>query len=280
MNQCYRIWCQRKGIFRILAIILLITSFGANGFAESLEREPNLMNEKKLVVITGVTKGLGMALAEEFIRCGWKVAGCGRSVKAVKELQNTHGHEHLFSVVDIKDDAAVSKWSQEVATKMGIPFLLINNAGLINPPKSLWEVSSDEFADIMDTNVSGTVNLLRSFIPLMLQKKQGVIVNVSSGWGVNGKTTFSPICEGWGNFSPYCASKFAIEGLTQSLSQELPQGFIAVTLAPGTSDTDLLQKALPEEVGRYPTPEERAKIIVPYILNIKPGDSGKHLSME
>lgn len=238
------------------------------------------MTEKKLVVITGVTKGIGLALVGEFIRCGWTVAGCGRSVKTVQELQNKYGSEHLFSIVDIKDDASVSKWAEEVASKLGIPLILINNAALINHPKVLWEVPLDEFTDIMDTNVLGTVNMLRHFIPLMLQKRQGIIVNISSGWGVNGKIKFSPDSEGWGNFSPYCASKFAIEGLTQSLSQELPQGLIAVTLAPGTSNTDMLYKALPEEAGKYPTAEERAKIIVPYILNIKPCDSGKHLSLD
>lgn len=267
-------------MFRILAMMLLFTLFGANCFVNCVERESNFMIEKKLVVITGVTKGIGLALVEEFICCGWRVAGCGRSVNTVQELQNKYGSEHLFSVVDIKDNASVSKWAQEVALKMGIPFILINNAGLINHPKVLWEVPSDEFTDIMDTNVLGTVNILRHFIPLMLQKKQGIIVNISSGWGVNGKVTFSPDCEGWGNFSPYCASKFAIEGLTQSLSQELPQGLIAVTLAPGTSNTDMLYKAIPEKIGQYPTAEERAKIIVPYILNIKPCDSGKHLSIE
>lgn len=266
-------------MFRILAMMLLYIVW-ANCFVDCVERESNFMTEKKLVVITGVTKGIGLALVKEFIRCGWKVAGCGRSVKAVQELQNKYGSEHLFSVVDIKDNASVSRWAQEVASKIGIPFILFNNAGLINHPKVLWEVPSDEFADIMDTNVLGTVNMLRNFIPLMLQKKQGVIVNVSSGWGVNGIITFSPDCGGWGNFSPYCASKFAIEGLTQSLSQELPQGLIAVTLAPGTSNTDMLHKAIPEKIDQYPTAEERAKVIVPYILNIKPGDSGKHLSIE
>lgn len=267
-------------MFRMLAFVLLFSLAGGNGFVHCLEEESNFMTEKKLVVITGVTKGIGLALADEFIRCGWKVAGCGRSVKAVQELQNKYGSEHLFSVVDIKDNTSVSKWAQEVASEMGIPFILINNAGLINDPQVLWEIPSDEFADIMDTNVLGTVNVLRYFIPLMLQEKQGIIVNVSSGWGINGKTTFSPDCEGWGNFSPYCASKFAIEGLTQSLSQELPQGLIAVTLAPGTSNTDMLQKAIPEEVGQYPTAEQRAKVIVPYILKIKSSDSGKHLSIE
>jgi len=267
-------------MFRVLAMMLLFALLGANCFAIGVEWESNSMIEKKLVVITGVTKGIGLALVGEFSRCGWRVAGCGRSVKTVQALQNKYGPDHLFSVVDVKDDTSVSKWANEVASKMGIPFILINNAALINHPNVLWEVPSDEFADIMGTNVLGTVNVLRHFIPLMLQKREGIIVNISSGWGVSGKITFSPDCEGWGNFSPYCASKFAIEGLTQSLSQELPEGLIAVTLAPGASNTDMLYKALLKEADQYPTAEERAKIIVPYILNIKPSDSGKHLSLD
>ena len=85
----------------------------------------------------------------------------------------------------------------------------------------------------MDTNVLGTVNILRHFIPLMIQKGERLIVNMSSGWGVYGEVTFSPYCAeyGEGKFSPYCASKFAIEGLTQSLSQELPQGVTATAFS-------------------------------------------------
>ena len=105
-----------------------------------------LTTEKKLVVITGVTKGLGLGLVGEFISRGWRVAGCGRSAKVVFELQNKYGPENLFSVVDITDDASVALWAKEVASKMGTPSILINNAALINHPKVLWEISSAEFA--------------------------------------------------------------------------------------------------------------------------------------
>jgi NAD(P)-dependent dehydrogenase (short-subunit alcohol dehydrogenase family) len=269
-------------MLRILPTILLFTLFGASCFAAAAQRILESVTEKKLVVITGATKGVGQGLVGEFISHGWRVAGCGRSVKAVQELQNKYGPENLFSVVDITDDASVANWAKEVASKMGTPSILINNAGLINHPKVLWEISSAEFADIMDTNVLGTVNILRHFIPLMIQKGKGLIVNMSSGWGVYGKEKFSPYCTeyGEGKFAPYCASKFAIEGLTQSLSQELPQGLTVVTLAPGVISTDMLQKAYPEKANQYPRAEQRAKVIVPYILNIKPSDSGKHLSIE
>lgn len=271
-------------MIKIATMMLLCILFG-NGFAgaigpESCYRTGMSMTEKKVVVITGATKGIGLGLVGKFIHCGWRVAGCGRSAKAVQELQNKYGTENLFSVVDIKDDASVAKWAEEVAAKMGNPSILINNAALINHPKVLWEIPSLEFADIIDTNILGTVNTLRYFIPLILQKGKGIIVNMSSGWGVNGKVTFSPYWAGWENFSPYCASKFAIEGLTQSLSQELPEGLTVVTLAPGASNTDMLHKAIPETANQYPTAEQCAEIIVPYILNIQPSDSGKHISLD
>lgn len=255
-----------KRMLRMLPMILFSTLLGASCFAT----KPESATEKKLVVITGATKGLGLGLVGEFINQGWRVAGCGRSAKAIQELQNTYGPENLFSVVDITDDSSVAQWLKELAPKIGAPSILINNAGLINHPKVLWELSSTEFSDIMDANVLGTVNVLRHFIPLMAQKEKGLIVNVSSGWGVHGE----------GKFSPYCASKFAVEGLTQSLSQELPKGLTVVTLDPGAINTDMLQKAYPEEASQYPTAEQRAKSIVPYILNIKPSDSGKHLSIK
>ena len=83
-------------MFRILAVMLLFALLGANCFGNCVEWESNFMIEKKLVVITGVTKGIGLALVEEFTRCGWRVAGCGRSIKTVQELQNKYGSEHLF----------------------------------------------------------------------------------------------------------------------------------------------------------------------------------------
>lgn len=271
-----------KSMLKMLPMILFSTLFGWSSFASALEGKQEFVTEKKLVVITGATKGIGLGLVREFISRGWRVAGCGRSAKTIEDLQNKYGPENLFSIVDITDDAAVAQWVRELTSKIDTPSILINNAGLINHPKVLWEISSAEFSDIMDTNVLGTVNVLRHFIPLMIQKEKGLIVNMSSGWGVNGKEKFSPYCTeyGEGKFSPYCASKFAIEGLTQSLSQELPQGLTVVTLAPGAISTDMLQKAYPEKANQYPKAEQRAKVIVSYIMNIKPSDSGKHLSIE
>lgn len=251
-----------------LKIIFISSFFFGSFFAYSNEITPENAMTKNLLVITGATKGVGRALVDEFANRGWTIAGCGRSANEIQELQNKFGPQHLFSIVDIADDASVAKWANDVSLKFGSPSILINNAGLINQPNVLWKISAAEFSDVMNTNVIGTVNMLRHFTPMMIQRGKGLIVNVSSGWGVSGEAMFSP----------YCSSKFAIEGLTQSLAQELPQGLTVVALAPGVINTDMLKKALPESASQYPTAEQRAKMLVPYILNIQPSDSGKHLS--
>lgn len=255
-------------MLKSLKMILISSFFLGCFFVDCTEIRTENVSEKHLLVITGVTKGVGRALASEFANRGWAIAGCGRSAKQIQELQNEYGPKHLFSVVDITDDASVARWAKEVSLKMGSPSILINNAALINEPNVLWKVPASEFSEVMNINVIGTVNILRHFTPLMIQRGKGLIVNVSSGWGVSGEE----------KFSPYCASKFAIEGLTQSLARELPQGLTVVALAPGVINTDMLKKALPEWANQYPTAEQRAKILVPIILNIKPSDSGKHLS--
>lgn len=255
-------------MLKLLKMFCVFSCFFGCFFAEAQEMQQENAMKGKLLVITGVTKGVGRALAGEFATLGWTIAGCGRTANEIQELQKKYGPEHFFSVVDITDDAAVAKWAKEVSLKKGSPSILINNAGLINSPNVLWEVPADEFSEVMDINVMGTVNVLRHFTPLMIQQGKGLIVNVSSGYGVSGE----------GRFSPYCASKFAIEGLTQSLARELPGGLTVVALAPGVINTDMLKTAIKEQASQFPTAEQRAKILVPFILNIKPSDSGKHLS--
>src|SRR5258707_13311590 len=170
-----------------------------------------MMNGKKIVVITGVTRGLGRAMADEFARLGHTVVGCGRSEKEITKLRAKLEKLHDFVVVNVAADDEVSAWAAAVLHSHGAPGLLLNNAAIINKNARLWEVSADEFSQVIDVNVKGTVSVIRHFLPAMIEAGQGVIVNFSSGWG---RSTDAEV-------APYCASKWAIEGLTQSLSQEL-----------------------------------------------------------
>ena len=86
----------------------------------------------KVIVITGVTRGLGRAMAEEFIRLGHTVLGCGRSEKPIDQLRHSFGHPHQFDVVDVASDQQVKIWADRLLETHPPPDLLLNNAAIIN----------------------------------------------------------------------------------------------------------------------------------------------------
>jgi len=222
----------------------------------------------KLIVITGVTKGLGRALAEWYMANGHTVAGCGRSAE-ILEMRFTFPAPNDFAVVDVAEENKVALWAEKVLAAHGAPDLLINNAALMNTPAPLWQVPAAEFNRLIDVNVKGVATVIRHFVPAMIARKSGVIVNLSSGWG----RSTSP------EVAPYCASKFAIEGLTQALAQELPAGMAAVPLNPGVIDTDMLRQAWSDGAAGHPKAEAWAKVAAPFILGLGPKHNGKPVSV-
>lgn len=223
----------------------------------------------KIIVLTGATRGLGRALVPKFVMLGHTVIGCGRSAAHVAELARQCNKPHDFAVVDVSDDLAVCTWAERILSQVGPPDLLINNAAVMNNPAPLWQVSSQEFDQLMAVNVNGTVNVIRHFVPPMVGRKKGVIVNLSSGWG----RSTSP------EVAPYCGSKWAIEGLTRSLAQELPAGMAAIPLNPGVIDTDMLRQCWADGASSYPQATAWAKIAAPFILQLGAKDNGKSLSV-
>jgi NAD(P)-dependent dehydrogenase (short-subunit alcohol dehydrogenase family) len=226
------------------------------------------MAEKKIVAITGATRGLGRALVEEFIRRGHTVAGCGRSTAAVDQLRQELGQPHEFAAVDVAADDQVQAWADHVLHQFGPPDLLLNNAALINRNAPLWQVPAQEFSDVVDVNIKGVVNVLRHFLPAMIRQRSGVIVNFSSGWG---RSTDAEV-------APYCATKWAIEGLTQALAQELPAGMAAIPLNPGVINTEMLRSCFGGSAASYPTPAAWAKTAVPFLLSLEARHNGQSLT--
>ena len=222
----------------------------------------------KTILITGVTRGLGRAMADEFIRMGHVVVGCGRSAKEITQLQKQFAAPNDFAVVNVAEDAQVASWAKRILSSHGPPDLLLNNAALINRNAPLWEVPAQEFSDVIDVNIKGVANVIRHFVPEMVKRRGGVIVNFSSGWG---RSTDAEV-------APYCATKWAVEGLTQSLAQELPPGMAAVPFNPGIIATDMLRSCFGGSASAYPTPEQWAKRAVPFLLKIQPRDNGKSLT--
>lgn len=223
----------------------------------------------RVVAITGVTRGLGRALAEALARAGHRVVGCGRTKEAIRHLRSELGHPHDLAALDVTHDLAVKAWADRIVAEHGPPDLLINNAAAINRNAPLWEVPVDEFDRVIDVNIKGVANVIRHFAPAMIARGSGVIVNLSSGWG----RSTSP------EVAPYCASKWAIEGLTRALAQELPAGLAAVPVNPGIIDTEMLRSCFGESASQYPSPEEWARAAVPFLLGLGPADNGKPMTV-
>ncbi len=139
----------------------------------------------------------------------------------------------------------------------------------INANAPLWELPADEFDRVVDVNIKGVANSIRHFVPAMVERGRGVIVNFSSGWG---RSTAAEV-------APYCATKFAVEGLTKALAQELPSGMAAVPLNPGIINTEMLQSAFGAGAAEYPSPDEWATVAVPFLLSLGSAANGRSLSV-
>ncbi|AGX86707.1 SDR family oxidoreductase [Candidatus Symbiobacter mobilis] len=227
------------------------------------------MPNQRIIVLTGATRGLGRALLTELVAAGHTVAGCGRNARDIETLRATYPAPHSFATVDVRNDDEVAAWAVEVLQSVGVPDLLVNNAALMNTPAPLWKVPASEFDTLMAVNVCGVATVIRHVVPAMVQNRRGVIVNLSSGWGRSVSS----------NVAPYCASKWAIEGLTKALAEELPAGMAAVPLNPGIIDTDMLRQSFGAAASGYESPEHWAHRAATFILSLGPKDSGKSLSV-
>ena len=192
----------------------------------------------------------------------------GRSGQVIFELRFAHSEPHLFEVLDVTQPVKVGIWAERVLAN-GAPDILINNAGVMNDPAPLWSVPAEKFAQVINVNVIGVANVIRALAPSMIERKKGVIVNFSSGWG----RSVSP------EVAPYCASKWAIEGLTKALAAELPEGMAAVPLNPGVIDTDMLRKCWGDGAASHPNAAKWAETAAPFILGLGPRHNGQSVSV-
>lgn len=220
------------------------------------------------ICITGVSQGLGRAMASGFAARGHQVSGCARNQNALAELSEELGSSHHFTPVDIRNEADILRWTEKVLSLHGPPDLLINCAAVINRNAPLWEIEDEEFSELMDINVNGLARVIRAFTPSMMARGSGVIVNFSSGWG----RSTSP------EVAPYCASKWAVEGLTQAFAQELPPGLAAVAFNPGIIDTDMLRSCFGSGAAHHPSAEEWAESAVPFLEALDASDNGRALT--
>ena len=224
---------------------------------------PRPMN--KLLCVSGCSRGLGRALAIEFSTREWRVAGGARDTHSLDQLRQTLGTDNHLQTLDVTNPGEVDSFSRNVIEKLGCPDLLVNNAGMINANAKLKDVGPEEFAQVLSTNLGGTHNMIRAFLPFMEKEGKGVIVNFSSYWGKSAAP----------EVGPYCASKWGVEGLTQSLAQELPSGLSAVALNPGIIDTDMLRSCFGEQAASYETPAAWAAQAADCLIGLGVSDNGE-----
>ena len=219
------------------------------------------------VIVTGCSRGIGRALVEQYAALGIVVGGCARST----DLISKQGEEPHFRCVDVTDSAALEQWATDLSAVGMIPDLVVANAGYLSEPRALWETSSDEFDAVIDVNVKGVANTARAFLPRMIKAGKGTFVALSSGWG---RSTSAGV-------APYCASKFAVEGLIGALSQDLPSGVSAVALSPGVVHTEMLERAFgAREASQAVEPNKWALEAAQFLLALEPSCNGQSLTFQ
>lgn len=186
------------------------------------------MSNVKTLFITGVSSGFGRALAQVALNRGYRVVGTVRNAAAKTEFENLHAENAFAYELDVTHFAAIDAVIADVETQLGPIDVLVNNAGY-GHEGVMEESPLDEMRRQFDVNVFGAVAMIKALLPFMRQRRQGHIINITS---MGGFITMPGI-------SYYCGSKFALEGISETLSKELAPFNIHVTaVAPGSFRTD------------------------------------------
>lgn len=186
------------------------------------------MSNSKTLLITGVSSGFGRALAQEALTCGYRVVGTVRNAAAKTEFEQLHADNAFAVELDVTHFAAIDAVIADIEKQIGPVDVLVNNAGY-GHEGVMEESSLEEMRQQFDVNVFGAVAMTKALLPYMRQRRSGHIINITS---MGGFITMPGI-------SYYCGSKFALEGISETLSKELAPFNIHVTaIAPGSFRTD------------------------------------------
>lgn len=200
--------------------------------------------EKKIAVITGGGSGLGLAIAKKFTQQGITTVIAGRDKEKLNKAKETLGDLcHVISC-DVSDLSSIPGFVKSVLDQFGRIDILVNNAG-INLKKDFTEVTDEDFANVLTTNVNAVFTMSREVVKNMLVNGSGNIINISSMAAQYGLP----------KVIAYSASKTAIDGMTRAMAVELsPKGIRVNAIAPGFIYSAMTEKALNSD------PERKAKV--------------------
>lgn len=228
------------------------------------------MNTQKVWFVTGASKGLGLTLVKRLLNEGHSVAATSRNVSELKSAVDSESASFLPLEMDLINEANVSESIKKTADHFGKIDIIVNNAGY-GQLGTLEELTDEESRKNFDTNVFGSLNVIRKAMPYLREQKNGHIINIASIGGLSGDFP------GWGI---YCATKFAVVGFTESLAAEAKEfGINATVIYPGYFRTDFLTGGslrTPEnEIEAYQTAREVQAAHEKEINGNQPGDPEK-----
>jgi NAD(P)-dependent dehydrogenase (short-subunit alcohol dehydrogenase family) len=201
------------------------------------------MASSKILLITGVSSGFGRALAQEALAAGHTVVGTVRSAQAQSEFEALHARA-VARVLDVTQFDAIDAVVAEIESGVGPIDVLVNNAGY-GHEGVMEESSLDEMRRQFDVNVFGAVAMMKAVLPFMRARRRGHILNITS---MGGHITMPGI-------TYYCGSKFALEGISESLGKEVaPLGIAVTAVAPGSFRTDWAGRSMqrtPRSIADY-----------------------------
>jgi NAD(P)-dependent dehydrogenase (short-subunit alcohol dehydrogenase family) len=215
--------------------------------------------EGKVAVITGASRGLGRAIALAYAREGARLSLCARGIGALEEVAveaRTHGAEVLAMGADLRSERDIERVVVMTLERFGRVDILVNNASELGPTPLpyLADYPPHAFADVIEVNLMAPFHLTWALLGGMLQRGDGVVLNVSSDVAVNGYA-------GWGAYS---VSKAALDGLTRTWAAELEGTGVSIhAVDPGDMDTAMHRAALPgDDPAHLARPEDVVEAFV------------------
>jgi NAD(P)-dependent dehydrogenase (short-subunit alcohol dehydrogenase family) len=224
--------------------------------------------EGQIAIVTGGGSGIGRATCHLLYQKGASIVVVDihqDSIdRCIGEFDKSFPNQEMIGIAtDVRSERDVNRMVKQILAKFGRIDILVHSAGILrgegSSPKMMHQLSADEMNDVIDTNLKGTFLCNRAVLPTMMKQHSGQIINISSTSGRQGRA-FDSV---------YCASKFGVIGLSESLAEEVRQFGIKVqTILPDAIDTPLWDQNGPIKAPDYSLPPERVAELIVYLLNL------------